>query len=224
MDSNVKKEKIEKLRSQISVCTRCILHKTRTNTVPGEGNIDTNIMFIGEAPGKNEDEQGTPFVGRAGAILDQLLGSIGLKREDIYICNILKCRPPNNRNPLSNEISACVGSLDIQIKTINPMVIATLGTFASTYIFEKFSLPLRNISALAGRVFDADTDFGPKKIVPLFHPAVATYNPSKIDVLLKDFKSLEPFARKADQKSISNNNNVDETKPNEQIEIFQGWD
>src|SRR6185503_922416 len=100
MDHLQKKEKIDRLRKKIASCERCHLHQTRTHTVPGEGSLDAQIMFIGEAPGEKEDKLGQPFVGRAGSVLDKLLASIGLKREDIYICNILKCRPPENRNPL----------------------------------------------------------------------------------------------------------------------------
>jgi len=188
-----KQEKYQKLRDKIAACTRCSLHETRTNTVPGEGDICARIMFIGEAPGKNEDEQGIPFIGRAGKIFDQLLESIGLTREQIYLCNILKCRPPGNRNPLSTEIAACIGSLDLQIKLINPEVIGTLGNFSTTYIFEKFSMPLVKISSVAGRVINVDTPFGKKKIVPLFHPAVATYSPKKIEILLEHFQVFKDF-------------------------------
>src|SRR3989338_10971944 len=169
MTHDEKIQKIERLRKQISACERCRLHKTRTHTVPGEGSVDANFMFIGEAPGRNEDLKGKPFVGRAGDIFDKLLNSAGLTRDEIYLCNILKCRPPENRSPLSDEIQACVGSLDIQIKVVNPKVIATLGKFATTYIFEKFALPLVNISSVHGKVLDVETPFGPKKVVPLFH-------------------------------------------------------
>src|SRR3989338_142466 len=183
--------RIEKLRKQIASCQRCQLHKTRTHTVPGEGSLNAEIMFIGEAPGRNEDLQGKPFVGRAGEVFDQLLTSIGLTREEIYLCNILKCRPPGNRSPLGGEVHACVGSLDIQIKVINPKIIATLGKYATTYIFEKFSLPSTNISSVHGKSFDVETSFGLKKIIPLFHPAVATYDPNKIEILLEDFQRLK---------------------------------
>ena len=149
-------------------------------------------MFIGEAPGRNEDLQGKPFVGRAGDVFDTLLGSIGITRDQIYLCNILKCRPPNNRNPLSSEISACVGSLDVQIKVINPKVIGTLGNFATTYVFEKFNIPPAKISAVAGRVIEVETPFGSKKIVPVFHPAVATYNVHKTDLLISHFQAFKP--------------------------------
>ncbi len=190
------KEKIlrmEKLRKQIEKCRRCPLYRTRTHTVPGEGDVDAQIMFIGEAPGANEDKRGKPFVGRAGEILNELLAFVALKREDVFICNILKCRPPGNRDPLENEIKACIGSLDIQLKIIEPKIIATLGRFASQYIFQKFSLGNMSISQAHGRVFDVDTPFGKKKIIPLYHPAVATYNPSKKQDLLKDFAVLKPY-------------------------------
>lgn len=193
MDLAEKEKKLDKLVEQISQCRRCSLHKTRTNTVPGDGGIETDIMFIGEAPGRNEDLQGKPFVGRAGDVFDQLLESVGLTRQQIYLCNILKCRPPGNRNPLATEIRACVGSLDIQIKIISPKVIGTLGNFATTYIFEKFSVPPAKISSVAGKIIDVYTEFGPIKIVPLFHPAVATYNPSKITELKNDFAVFEQF-------------------------------
>ncbi len=152
-------------------------------------------MFIGEAPGRNEDLQGKPFVGRAGEVFDRLLDSVNLTREEIYLCNILKCRPPENRNPLSDEIHACVGSLDIQIKTVDPKIIATLGKFATTYIFEKFGLPLRNISEVHGKVFEAETAFGSKRIVALYHPAVATYDGNKISVLLDDFRIFKSILK-----------------------------
>ena len=188
-----KQNQINILYEKISTCTRCSLHKTRIHTVPGDGTVETKIMFIGEAPGRNEDMQGKPFVGRAGGIFDRLLESIGIMREDIYLCNILKCRPPKNRNPLPSEIKACVGSLDLQIKIVNPSVIGTLGTFATAYIFDKFCIPSARISEVAGKVFDVETPFGSRKVVPVFHPAVATYNPSKIDLLKEHFKVFEQF-------------------------------
>lgn len=194
MTSDEKLKKIQTLRTKIAACTRCDLHKTRTNTVPGEGSVDADIMFIGEAPGQNEDLQGKPFVGRAGKVFDKLLESVNLTREQIYLCNILKCRPPGNRAPQSNEIQACVGSLDLQIKIVNPKIIATQGKFATTYIFEKFSIPFAGISQVHGKIYDVETPFGLKKIVPLFHPAVATYDPNKIEVLLKDFEIFKNVA------------------------------
>jgi len=197
MDLEEKTSRIKKLREQIAVCTRCSLHQTRTNTVPGEGDVNADIMFIGEAPGRNEDLQGLPFVGRAGDVFDTLLKSINLTREQIYLCNILKCRPPDNRNPLPNEINACIGSLDIQIKIVNPKVIGTLGNFSTAYIFEKFNVPPVKISAVAGKVIDITTPFGPKKVIPVFHPAVATYNVNKTELLIEHFQAFKPFCHNA---------------------------
>jgi len=198
MELEKNQQVIAKLRKQIAECTRCSLHKTRTHTVPGEGDVNADIMFIGEAPGRNEDLKGKPFVGRAGDVFDKLLNSINLTREQIYLCNILKCRPPENRNPLAHEIQACVGSLDIQIKYVNPKVIGTLGNFSTTYIFEKFDIPPAKISAVAGKVIDVETPFGPKKIVPVFHPAVATYDVNKMDLLISHFQSFKPFCKNVD--------------------------
>jgi len=197
MDLTEKKLRIEKLRAQIAECTRCSLHQTRTHTVPGEGDVDADIMFIGEAPGKNEDLKGKPFVGRAGDVFETLLKSIDLTREQIFLCNILKCRPPDNRNPLPSEINACIGSLDLQIKIVNPKVIGTLGNFSTAYIFEKFNIPPAKISAVAGKVIDVTTPFGPKKVIPVFHPAVATYNVHKIDLLKEHFQAFKPFCNSA---------------------------
>jgi len=204
MDLTEKKLHIKKLRKQIAECTRCSLHQTRTNTVPGEGDVNADIMFIGEAPGKNEDLQGKPFVGRAGDIFQKLLQSIGLTREQIYLCNILKCRPPDNRNPLSSEITACIGSLDLQIKIVNPKVIGTLGNFSTSYIFEKFNVPPAKISSVAGKVIDVITPFGPKKVIPVFHPAVATYNVHKTDLLIEHFQAFKPFCSNANIASPEN--------------------
>jgi DNA polymerase len=148
-------------------------------------------MFIGEAPGFNEDKQGRPFVGRAGRILDELLASIGLKREDVYIANILKCRPPNNRNPERDEIKACTEYLNKQIEIIQPSVLVPLGNFASQYLFERYGFPTDTISKIHGKVFQKSTLYGCLYIIPMYHPAVATYNPTKKTVLLEDFNRLQ---------------------------------
>jgi DNA polymerase len=183
-------EEFKKLENEIRNCKKCDLWKTRKNPVIGEGSINTKIMFVGEAPGYNEDLTGHPFCGAAGKILDELLNSISLKREDIYITNILKCRPPQNRNPSEGEIKACVPYLDKQIKIIKPKVIASLGNFAMQYIFKKFDLKPEKISSVHGKVFVVSNLTGNRKIVPLYHPATATYNPNIKEVLLRDFKVL----------------------------------
>jgi uracil-DNA glycosylase len=211
MNLEEKTARILKLRDQIASCQRCSLHKTRTHTVPGEGNVEARIMFIGEAPGQNEDLQGKPFVGRAGDVFDKLLQSVSLTRDQIYLCNILKCRPPGNRNPLATEIQACVGSLNLQLKIINPAVIATLGNFATTYIFEKFNLPAAKISYVHGKIIPVQTSNGSKKIIPLYHPAVATYDVTKMDELIQDFQVFKQFSGSAlvKEEIVTNNEGGD---------------
>ncbi len=208
MDSREKALRINRLRDQISVCQRCRLCQTRTNTVPGEGSVDASIMFIGEAPGHNEDLQGKPFVGRAGEVFDQLLQSAGMTRQEIFLCNILKCRPPDNRNPLSDEIRSCVGSLDLQIKLIDPQILAPMGNFAATYIFEKFSLPAQKITAIHGKIFPIHTPWGEKRIVPLFHPAVATYDAGKLPELKRDFQVFQKLKQELVERTKSTKSEV----------------
>jgi len=143
------------MNEEIKNCKRCNLWKTRNNIVIGEGSLNADIMFIGEAPGYYEDKQGRPFVGKAGKILDELLNSVELKREEIYITNILKCRPPGNRDPLPEEIKACTPYLDRQIEIIKPKKICTLGNFATNYIFSSFGLKPESIGKIHGKVFKA---------------------------------------------------------------------
>ena len=145
-------------------CTSCALSETRTNAVPGDGPADARIMLIGEAPGANEDKQGLPFVGAAGRLLDQLLPEAGLDRSEVYITNILKCRPPSNRDPLPEEISACRRHLDIQISQLNPDLIITLGAFSLRHF-----LPGETIGSAAGKL----RNIGGRNIFPVMHPAAA---------------------------------------------------
>ena len=194
-----KKEEISGLRIRVESCQRCGLHKTRKNTVIGAGSLDAGIMFIGEAPGFNEDMKGEPFVGRAGTIFDELLKSIDLGRYDVYIANILKCRPPSNRNPQAEEIRACTPYLDEQISIIRPRIIATLGGFSMSYIFGKFRLKEDKISRIHGRVFSISNLSGIRNIVPLYHPAVATYNPGMKGVLMSDFATLRKLSEQYDK-------------------------
>lgn len=183
---------IEKIRDKVLKCRKCDLWKTRKNPVFGEGNINAKIMFVGEAPGYNEDKTGVPFCGKAGKILDELLGSVNIKREEVFISNILKCRPPNNRNPKEEEIHACSPYLDKQIDIIKPSTICCLGNFAAAYILEKFGLKdkIKGISRIHGQVFLHNSIFGKLRIIPLYHPAAAVYNPNMLEVLREDFKVL----------------------------------
>jgi len=186
--------KLKQIKEEVIECKKCSLYKTRTLPVVGAGSHNANIMFVGEAPGANEDKTGIPFCGKAGKILDELLESQGIKREDVYICNILKCRPPQNRDPQREEKEACVSYLEKQIQIIRPSVICTLGNHATEYIFKKFNLKekLQGISKIHGQTFDSSL-FYPIKIISMYHPAVATYNANMKDVLKEDFKILKQF-------------------------------
>lgn len=169
--------------------------KNKIFPVIGEGSHYAKIMLIGEAPGKNEAEQGRPFCGAAGKVLDQLLESASIPRKDVYITNIVKDRPPMNRDPSPQEIEAYAPFLDRQVEIIQPEVIATLGRFSMGYIMKKFGLEhkLESISRLHGRIFEADASYGLIKIIPLYHPAVVVYNAGMKEALRKDFAILKDF-------------------------------
>ncbi|MBI5469747.1 uracil-DNA glycosylase [Candidatus Kaiserbacteria bacterium] len=161
--------------------------------VLGEGSHDSRIMFVGEAPGRNEAKTGRPFCGAAGKILDDLLASVEIPRKEVYITNIVKDRPPENRDPLPSEIEAYGPFLNRQIDIIQPKVIATLGRFSMDYIMRKFDLGfiIEPISRAHGKLYDAQASYGPIKILPLYHPAAAIYNQSLKDTLKKDFQALK---------------------------------
>jgi DNA polymerase len=171
--------------------------KNGTHPVIGEGSHWARLMFIGEAPGRTEAATGRPFVGAAGKVLNELLESVDIKREDVYITNIVKDRPPFNRDPLPDEIEAYGPFLDRQIQIIQPTIIATLGRYAMGYIMGKFNLgeQLKAISVMHGKVFDAQAEYGPITIIPLYHPAVAVYNRSSLDALKADFQVLKSNAQ-----------------------------
>jgi uracil-DNA glycosylase len=184
---------LDNLKENVKSCCKCKLSQNRNNVVFGEGNFSADILLIGEAPGINEDKEGRPFVGKAGKFLDELLNSAEIKRSEVFIANILKCRPPQNRNPTSEEIRNCTIFLDRQIELINPKVICTLGNFSTKYILEKFGLEkeIDGISKLHGKIFKINTILGTIKIIPLYHPAVAIYNANMKDILTKDFKIVK---------------------------------
>ena len=167
-------------------CTRCPLHETRTTVVFGAGNADADLMFVGEAPGANEDRMGLPFVGQAGKLLDKLLAEIGLDRKDVWICNVLKCRPPQNRDPQPNEIEACQNYLWRQVDLIEPTVICTLGNFSTKLL----RADPTGISRVHGR--DETRIIGPRavRLYPLYHPAAALYTPSMLEALRADFHRI----------------------------------
>ena len=174
------------LADAVSGCTRCPLAATRTQVVFGAGSPTADLMFVGEAPGFHEDKQGVPFVGAAGQLLSKLLAGIGLSREDVYICNTLKCRPPGNRDPLPEEISACESHLFRQIELIEPLVVATLGNFATKLLSGKPD----GITRVHGREQEVTLGGSPVLLYPIFHPAAALYTPRMLDVLQADFERL----------------------------------
>lgn len=177
----------DEIRSRVEGCRACSLCEGRTNTVFGEGDPHARVLIIGEAPGKNEDLQGRPFVGAAGRFLDELLDAAGLKREEVFIANVLKCRPPSNRNPKADEIEACAPFLREQTQAIDPYVIVTLGNFATQFILRTQT----GITHLRGTV----NQTGRFIVMPVFHPAAAIYDRSKRDVLLADFERIGLIVR-----------------------------
>lgn len=179
-------ERLAALEAEVSSCTRCPLHATRTQAVFGAGDPDADLMFVGEAPGFHEDQQGVPFVGQAGKLLDKLLAGIGLTRSDVYIANVLKSRPPGNRDPLPTEIEACEGYLFRQIELIQPKVVSTLGNFATKLLSGK---PL-GITRVHGR--EQPTTLGGRRVLlyPIYHPAAALYTPAMLRVLEEDFRRI----------------------------------
>ncbi|HTU86749.1 MAG TPA: uracil-DNA glycosylase [Solirubrobacteraceae bacterium] len=181
-----RRELLKAVYEEARECTRCPLHQTRTTVVFGSGNADADLMFIGEAPGANEDRMGLPFVGQAGKLLDKLLAEIGLDRGDVFIANTLKCRPPNNRDPHPNEIESCNDYLRRQVDLIEPTVICTLGNF-STKLLRADST---GISRLHGR--EEERIIGPRavRLYPLYHPAAALYTPSMLEALRADFHRI----------------------------------
>ncbi len=186
---------MKELEGQILRCEKCPLAKTRTRAVPGEGSLKAEILFIGEGPGKKEDELGRPFVGAAGKLLDKLIGSIGLKREDVFIANVVKCRPPENRDPLPEEVDACRGWRDKQVEAINPKLIVLLGRHSMDRFLpnQKISLDHGKPKRHKGRIY-----------FPVYHPAAALYRNSLLEDLQKDFKKIPKVLEviKKDEKNM----------------------
>ena len=176
------------LAGEIAVCPNCDLAKTRTHAVPGEGSPNAGIVFIGEGPGFYEDQQARPFVGPAGKFLDELLASIGLRRQDVYIANVIKCRPPGNRDPLPTETAACKPWLDRQLEVIDPKVIVTLGRFSMSRYF-----PGQSISKIHGQ----PRRLGDVTVVPMYHPAAALHQASLRRVIEQDFQRLPALLAEA---------------------------
>jgi uracil-DNA glycosylase family 4 len=198
---------LSELALEIADCKKCILSKSRTKSVPGEGPENAAIMFIGEGPGFHEDKQGRPFVGAAGQFLEELLAGIGMKREDVFIGNVIKCRPPGNRDPMPDEIEACRFYLDRQIELLNPKVVVTLGRYSMARWF-----PNAKISAIHGQPRKIEG----RLIVPMFHPAAALHQPSLRKDVEADFQKLPEILTQFEQ--------LDDTQPlppeAEQLSLF----
>lgn len=182
---------LDELCVQVESCRRCPLCDGRTQTVFGVGNPHARVMFIGEAPGKNEDLQGEPFVGAAGHYLNELLGCAGLRREDVFIANVLKCRPPGNRDPRPEEIQTCTPFLREQTRTIDPEVLVTLGKFSTQFVLKTQV----GITRLHGRVQRA----GKFLVFPIFHPAAALYDGAKREAMENDFVTLGQLLHQLDE-------------------------
>ena len=173
------------VRRETADCLNCSLGEVRTNLVFGDGNPSAEVVFVGEAPGFNEDKQGLPFVGAAGKLLTELLASIGFKRSDVYIANVLKCRPPDNRDPLPDEIDACRPILLGQLAAINPKVIVTLGAFATRTVLNQNV----SISRVHGQIFKMDD----LTVFPMYHPAAALYARATRELIGEDFRKLKAY-------------------------------
>jgi len=181
IDAMSSEDILKEVAADVAVCTKCNLCKTRTKAVPGEGSVNAKILFIGEGPGFHEDRQARPFVGPAGQFLDELLGSINLKRTDVFITNVVKCRPPGNRDPLPEEIAACDGYLDRQIAALKPQVIVTLGRYSMGKFFSN-----EKISSIHGRARKKDGYI----CIAMYHPAAGLHQASLKDVIREDFKKI----------------------------------
>jgi uracil-DNA glycosylase len=213
-----KQEQLDQLNKQMLACSQCVLRGTCQRVVPGEGSAIAEIMFIGEGPGKKEDELGRPFVGAAGKFLDEMLGSINLKREEVYIANVVKCRPPGNRDPLPEEVGTCWPWLLEQIKIIDPKLIITLGKHS----LERF-LPGQKISQIHGKALRREIPgIGKRVIYTLYHPAAALYNGGMRGILIQDFKKIPKVleaAKKPEENMVQEKINI-EPEEDKQERLF----
>jgi uracil-DNA glycosylase len=178
-------EELAQIAKEVSVCTLCGLHTARKKAVPGEGPSDSDILFIGEGPGFHENEEGRPFVGAAGRFLEQLLASIDLHREQVFICNVVKCRPPGNRDPQPDEIEACIGNLEAQIQAINPQVLVMLGRIAAHTLLE--------ITTPISRLRGTFQSYKGIMAMPTYHPSYLLQNPSKKRDVWEDIKKVMEY-------------------------------
>ncbi|MDP9363015.1 MAG: uracil-DNA glycosylase [Chloroflexota bacterium] len=202
-------EELERVAAEVRVCPKCELARTRTKAVPGEGPPKARVMLIGEGPGWHEDQQGRPFVGNAGKFLNELLGKAGLRREDVFVTNVVKCRPPGNRDPLPDEIAACATYLERQIAAIDPDVVVTLGRFSMARWF-----PGERISRIHGQ----PKRDGRRLIVPMYHPAAALHQGALRGAIEEDFAKLPRILAEAERAREAEAERA--TPPSEQISMF----
>jgi DNA polymerase len=198
-DQLTQKPELAALAAEASGCTRCRLAQGRTQVVFGVGNPDADLVFVGEAPGFHEDQQGYPFVGAAGKLLDKLLAGIGLTRRDVYIANVLKCRPPGNRDPMTDEIEACESYLFRQLSIIEPKLVATLGNFATKLLSGK----QHGITRVHGQPQPAQVGGLPVVLYPLYHPAAALYTPAMLRTLEDDFARIPQLLAESAAPSVA---------------------
>jgi uracil-DNA glycosylase family 4 len=208
---------LEAVAAEAAGCTRCRLHQSRTQVVFGQGDPSADLMFVGEAPGFHEDRQGQPFVGPSGQLLNRLLEGIGLRRQDVYICNLVKSRPPGNRDPQPDEIDACRPWLDAQIRLVDPQVVVTLGNFAAKTLLETTT----GITRLRGRTYP----FQGRQLLPTFHPAAAlhaqgrrTAGPSPLAAMEDDFRVLAELL--AARRAARDDAPAGDERPSEQLGLF----
>jgi DNA polymerase len=199
---------MQEVAEEVTGCTLCELSRSRNHAVPGEGNIHARIMFIGEGPGWHEDQQGRPFVGNAGKFLNELLAKAGLEREDVFITNVVKCRPPGNRDPLPDEIAACSTYLERQMKAIDPDVVVTLGRFSMAKFF-----PGERISRIHGQA----KKIGRRLVVPMYHPAAALHQAALRGAIEDDFAKLPKMLAEAERERESTS---EQETPPDQLQLF----
>jgi uracil-DNA glycosylase family 4 len=204
-------EELKQVAAEVNVCTKCALHYSRKNGVPGEGPINAQVMFIGEGPGFHENEQGRPFVGAAGRFLDELLAGIQMKRDDVFIGNVVKCRPPSNRDPQTEEISACSSYLERQIQAINPKVIVTLGRYSMGYF-----LPNAKISSIHGQAMKVRG----RLIVAMYHPAAALHQRSLRPIIEADFARLPDLIKQAGEMPEYQEKTSEDKQEPKQLSLF----
>ncbi len=205
------KDSLERVAAEVKVCTKCALSRSRTNAVPGEGPANARIMFIGEGPGFHEDRQGRPFVGASGHYLEELLGAINLSREQVYITNVVKCRPPGNRDPLPDEIVACREYLDRQLALIKPSIVATLGRFSMERFF-----PGQSISRIHGKAKRVGDVF----YLPLYHPAAALRRPDWRQEMEQDIHRIPELLAELDKSRESKDDPPGDDDQFQQLSLF----